>query len=539
VEVSVVVRVLVRCSAVVLAVVVGVVVVVVVGVLPGQRAARAQEGGSVGYRPPVAAPVRDPFRAPATPYGPGNRGIEYDTRPGDVVRAAADGQVTFAGPVGASLHVTVAHADGVRTSYSQLHRVDVRAGQAVRRGDPVGRAGEVFHLGARRGGAYLDPATLFGPPARGGAGRGELLPLEVPPGGTPTDAPDVVLSGERGWDVDAADLTADLAAGAADVLAARIRLEQHYAVAANPVLRATLVSRSLAGRLASPPPCSDDPPPTRPVAGQERRAVLVGGLGSSSRSASVDHLRTGELGYAAEAVERFTYAAGGGPYTSPDTQGDLIVSAQRLAERVEHLARAHPGATIDLYGHSMGGVVTRLALVLLDRKDFDLGRLGVVTTLGTPHRGADLATAAAAADTGPTGDLGLDLAEELVATGLDPDGTALDQLAETSPVIEMLREAGVPPGVELVSIAASGDVVVPLPNTQVDGARNVTVSLAGRQAHGELVAADETTAEIARALAGGDPGCESPGEVVREHLLGHGISFLEDVAGFTALGATG
>ena len=27
--------------------------------------------------PPVDAPVLDPFRAPAGPYGPGNRGIEY------------------------------------------------------------------------------------------------------------------------------------------------------------------------------------------------------------------------------------------------------------------------------------------------------------------------------------------------------------------------------------------------------------------------------------------------------------------------------
>src|SRR2546426_469687 len=46
--------------------------------------------GTVLYRPPVEAPVTDPFRPPLTPYGPGNRGIEYATVPGASVHAAAD-----------------------------------------------------------------------------------------------------------------------------------------------------------------------------------------------------------------------------------------------------------------------------------------------------------------------------------------------------------------------------------------------------------------------------------------------------------------
>ena len=37
---------------------------------------------AVTYQAPVAAVVSDPFRAPATPYGPGNRGLEYATSPG-------------------------------------------------------------------------------------------------------------------------------------------------------------------------------------------------------------------------------------------------------------------------------------------------------------------------------------------------------------------------------------------------------------------------------------------------------------------------
>ena len=36
---------------------------------------------SVGYAPPVDAPVTDPFRPPTSPYGPGNRGVEYASVP--------------------------------------------------------------------------------------------------------------------------------------------------------------------------------------------------------------------------------------------------------------------------------------------------------------------------------------------------------------------------------------------------------------------------------------------------------------------------
>src|SRR5258708_10037298 len=44
--------------------------------------------GSVVYTPPVDAPIGDPFRPPSTPYGPGNRGIEYAT-PAGVAGGAA------------------------------------------------------------------------------------------------------------------------------------------------------------------------------------------------------------------------------------------------------------------------------------------------------------------------------------------------------------------------------------------------------------------------------------------------------------------
>lgn len=127
----------------------------------------------VAYRAPVPGPVIDPYRAPSTPYGSGNRGIDYATTPGEEVGAPAEGEVTFAGPVGGGLHVVLLHADGIRTSLSFLAAILVRRGQVVAAGQPVGRARASLHFGARRGEAYLDPASLLAGP---GSGRAVLVP---------------------------------------------------------------------------------------------------------------------------------------------------------------------------------------------------------------------------------------------------------------------------------------------------------------------------------------------------------------------------
>ena len=67
---------------------------------------------SVSYVPPVDGEVADGFRPPSDRYSAGNRGVDYDTEPGDVVRAAADGEVVYAGAIGGTSHVVVLHADG-------------------------------------------------------------------------------------------------------------------------------------------------------------------------------------------------------------------------------------------------------------------------------------------------------------------------------------------------------------------------------------------------------------------------------------------
>ncbi|MEO8692586.1 MAG: M23 family metallopeptidase [Acidimicrobiales bacterium] len=113
------------------------------------------------FVPPVEAPISDPYRPPTTPYGPGNRGIEYSTTLGTDVRAAAEGVVAFAGVIANERYVSIDHQGGIRTTYSYLEAIEVAVGQRVAQGEAVGTAGTRLHFGARRFGQYIDPASLF------------------------------------------------------------------------------------------------------------------------------------------------------------------------------------------------------------------------------------------------------------------------------------------------------------------------------------------------------------------------------------------
>jgi murein DD-endopeptidase MepM/ murein hydrolase activator NlpD len=113
------------------------------------------------FVPPVDAPISDPYRPPATPYGAGNRGLEYATRPGTAVAASAEGFIAFAGIIAYERYVSIDHDGGIRTTYSYLATIEVVAGQRVAQGDVVGEAGDLLHFGARRFRQYIDPASLF------------------------------------------------------------------------------------------------------------------------------------------------------------------------------------------------------------------------------------------------------------------------------------------------------------------------------------------------------------------------------------------
>jgi murein DD-endopeptidase MepM/ murein hydrolase activator NlpD len=84
------------------------------------------------------------------------------------VYAAGDGTVVYAGQLADRGVVSVDHGGGLRTSYEPVAAA-VRAGQRVRRGEPLGMvaAGHrgcavaaCLHWGLRRDGEYLDPLLL-------------------------------------------------------------------------------------------------------------------------------------------------------------------------------------------------------------------------------------------------------------------------------------------------------------------------------------------------------------------------------------------
>ncbi|MFI6096605.1 M23 family metallopeptidase [Lentzea sp. NPDC051213] len=127
---------------------------------------------------PPPHPVVRTFHAPATPFGPGHRGVDLAGAEGTPVLAAGDGVVVYAGAVAARTLVSVEHRGGLRTTYEPVAPA-VAAGRPVRRGEVLGHlqpghcASPCLHWGVRRGAEYLDPLRLVSP------GRVRLLPLDA------------------------------------------------------------------------------------------------------------------------------------------------------------------------------------------------------------------------------------------------------------------------------------------------------------------------------------------------------------------------
>lgn len=116
---------------------------------------------STVHLPPVDGRVIDPFRLPDEPWLRGNRGLEYETTPGEIVRASATGVVSFSGSVAGSLFVTVRHDGTLVTTVGFVESVLVSVGDFVQQGSPLAIAGESIHFTARRDGEYIDPELLF------------------------------------------------------------------------------------------------------------------------------------------------------------------------------------------------------------------------------------------------------------------------------------------------------------------------------------------------------------------------------------------
>lgn len=166
------------CLAIIM--LVGVSVPSAAAALPGEVLSKSEGASDDAYWIwPIdgARVVLEPFRAPAHAYGAGHRGIDIAATPGAVVMAPAAGIVAFRGTVVDRPLLTIAHADGLVTTFEPLEST-LDPGDAVAEGDPIGTVSAgghtppgAMHLGVRRDGAYINPLLLFG-----GVPRAVLLP---------------------------------------------------------------------------------------------------------------------------------------------------------------------------------------------------------------------------------------------------------------------------------------------------------------------------------------------------------------------------
>lgn len=112
--------------------------------------------------------VRVAFDPPERDWLPGHRGVDLAAEPGQTVRAAGAGRVTFAADLAGRGVVVVDHGV-LRTTYQPV-AAEVRVGEHVDAGEVIGTIstgaghcgdGQCLHLGLRRGDVYLDPLLVL------------------------------------------------------------------------------------------------------------------------------------------------------------------------------------------------------------------------------------------------------------------------------------------------------------------------------------------------------------------------------------------
>lgn len=514
-------------------------------------------GSRVDYRPPTDAPIVDRFRPPPKTWMAGNRGVDFGTESGAPIMAAADGRVIFAGQVGGELHVTIEHDDGLRTSSSFLAAISVSAGDRVRAGDVVGIAGGRVHFGVRTpDGDYLDPEALLAGTLRP---RVRLVPgtdqgLDRLGAQERRSLLEVVI--DRGSE-------AMVAAGAWSVTTSR--LAAHYAIELAPATHSLRMARAFETWRDARSTCTSSAVPPPPMSSR-RIAVVVSGLGTSSESNSAWEIDTRSVGYADPDVVRYSYSGGQAPrdpsvrgggaqavvarpldaipsrsFDSLDSQQSIGVSADRLAALLQSVATAQPGVPIDVLAHSQGGVVARLAIERAGAEGRLPEEVNTLVTIASPQQGAPLATGVVALGDSPGGAAALaQLRVSGLVDELDHHRPAIGELSEVSPVMAELHDRAMPERVRFVTIGGSGDLVVP-GTSALDGGADGTVILptaVGKEAHGALPSSPAVTRELALAVAGRGPTCQSLGTAMSMFLQSETIRFGQaSAAAATAVGA--
>lgn len=164
---------------------------------------------------------------------------------------------------------------------------------------------------------------------------------------------------------------------------------------------------------------------------------------------------------------------------------DIRRSAFMIHRKIERILSETPAAKIDILGHSMGGLIGLYYIKKLGGN----ARVRRLIMLGTPVHGTWAALLGIAT-------LGL-------------WSTSSWQLLPRSRFLDELHQGELPQGVEVHTIAAARDWVVPLATTRLSGANAMTVPLG----HSSLVVSEEVYQRLIAVLrAPAAPPEQVPGE---------------------------
>ena len=142
----------------------------------------ASSNAIAGLIPPASFPLGSPVAARAITSRFGqrvhpllgglreHRGVDIAASAGSPVIATSDGVASIANWFGGyGLCVALEHGGGLQTRYGHLSRLNIVAGQRVRRGDVIGFVGSTglstgphLHYEVRLRGQAIDPASLLG-----------------------------------------------------------------------------------------------------------------------------------------------------------------------------------------------------------------------------------------------------------------------------------------------------------------------------------------------------------------------------------------
>jgi len=151
---------------------------------------------------------------------------------------------------------------------------------------------------------------------------------------------------------------------------------------------------------------------------------------------------------------------------------DIRRSAFLIHRKIERILAQTPSQRIDVIGHSMGGLIGLYYVKKLGGH----ARVRKLLMMGTPIRGTWAALAG------------------VLTLGLW--STSSWQLLPRSRFLDELAQGPTPPGVEIHTISAARDWIIPLATTRLAGANAVTVPLG----HSSLVVSEEVYRRILNAL---------------------------------------